>query len=252
MNAPGFQLKNAPIVEAVLDIDCDVPPGFDLKSLEEKSRNAFREEYPKFRPVLLQQATIENKEGETPEVSVKSSIGSFQFQKEDEKQLVQLRPQGFSFNRLAPYTSFDDYLPEIEKAWNLYLDVVTPVQIRAVRLRYINKLLLPLKDGNVELNDYLQVAPHLTDEENQSFLSFLNQHAAVDKTTGNHINTVLSSQIVENGFLPVIFDNCVTCYRTAKVDDWTYILETVKSLRDLKNRIFTNTLTDKCLNLYQH
>lgn len=67
-----------------------------------------------------------------------------QFLKNDEKQLVQIRPQGYSFNRLAPYGGFDEYLPEIERAWRLFVDIVMPLQVKLIRLRYINRFLLPM------------------------------------------------------------------------------------------------------------
>ena len=50
----------------------------------------------------------------------KRAIQSLQFLHEDEKQLVQVMAQGFSFNRLAPYTSLDDYLPVIQRTWELF------------------------------------------------------------------------------------------------------------------------------------
>ena len=72
---------------------------------------------------------------------------------------MQVRAQGFSFNRLAPYSGLDDYLPEIERTWSLYVDLASPVQIRAIRLRYINRILLPLAANTVDLDEYLKIGP---------------------------------------------------------------------------------------------
>ncbi len=47
-----MKLKNAPIVEAVVDIDCDMPPGFDLVAQEMAARDAYNTEYPKFRAIF--------------------------------------------------------------------------------------------------------------------------------------------------------------------------------------------------------
>jgi hypothetical protein len=38
---------------------------------------------------------------------------------------------------------------------------------------------------------------------------------------------------------------------TAEPNNWGRIAEAIQSLRRLKNRIFLNTLTDKCLQLFQ-
>lgn len=49
MNECALDLKNPPIVEAVVDIECDFRPGQTLAMLEERSRQVFRAQYPKFR-----------------------------------------------------------------------------------------------------------------------------------------------------------------------------------------------------------
>jgi uncharacterized protein (TIGR04255 family) len=78
----------------------------------------------------------------------------------------------FSFNRLAPYTTLDDYLPEIERAWLLYVDLVSPVQIRVIRLRYINRMLLPMPANQLDLDEFLEIGPRVPDEEKLVCLAF--------------------------------------------------------------------------------
>lgn len=246
-----LKLSHAPIVEAVLDVDCDMPPAFDLAALEGKLQDAFREEYPKFRTQYLEEYRIERKGDQPSKHSAKRAIQAFQFLQNDEKQLVQVRTQGFSFNRLAPYSTLDEYLPEIERAWGLFATIISPVQIRIVRLRYINRILLPFANERVELERYLKVSPRLPEEDRLQFAGFLNQHAAVEVGTGHQVNIVLTSQPRENDNLPVILDICVASEGTATPEDWVWILAKVQSLRALKNRVFRNTLTDQCLTLFQ-
>jgi uncharacterized protein (TIGR04255 family) len=251
MNDSELKLPNAPIVEAVLDIGCDMPPAFDLAKLERPSRDLFRDQYPKFRTQLIQETKIEAKPDATPQLSVRHGIQAFHSLHADGKQLVQVRAQGFSFNRLAPYTSLDDYLPEIERTWHLFVGLASPAQIRVVQLRYINRILLPTVAGQVQLENYLKIGPRLPDEEKLTFVGFLNQHAAVEADTGNQANIVLTNQPQENYKLPIIFDIGVASARTAQPEDWPWILARILSLRALKNRIFRNTLTERCLNLFQ-
>jgi uncharacterized protein (TIGR04255 family) len=133
----------------------------------------------------------------------------------------------------------------------LFIELASPVQIRVIRLRYINRILLPMVEGGVLLDDYLRVAPHLPDEKSLTFVGFLNQHAAVEIETGHHVNIVLTAQSPEGDKLPVIFDNCVAAAQDREPQDWPWILGKIQALRALKNRIFRNTLTEKCLNLFQ-
>jgi uncharacterized protein (TIGR04255 family) len=252
MSEPEFKLPNPPIVEAVLDIDYDMRPGLKVAELEPAVRERFKDGYPKFRTQFLQEHEIKATPNAPPKMSVRHEVQALQCLKEDEKQLVQVRAQGYSFNRLAPYSSLDDYLPEIEQTWRQFVEIAAPVKIRAVRLRYINRILVPLQNGKVELNDYLKTGPRLPDEDNMTFLGFLIQNAAVENATQHQVNTVLTSQGRVGEKLAIIFDNCVTSVVPAAPDDWAWILGKIHALRVLKNQVFRNSLTEKCLSLFQH
>jgi uncharacterized protein (TIGR04255 family) len=210
MSTSHVKILHPPIVEALLDVDCDMPPAFDLDTVQKPLSEAFQEQYPKFHALFLEEARIEQKGDQPIQVSTQHRLQGFQFLKEDEKQLVQTRVQGFTFNRLAPYTSLDDYLPEIKRAWGLFVTIVAPIQIRVVRLRYINRIVLPLTDGRVTCEDYLKVGPRIPDEDGLRLASFLNQYTAMKMETGDLVNTVLTSQPPENNGLPILLDICVT------------------------------------------
>jgi uncharacterized protein (TIGR04255 family) len=250
MNEPGPKLKSSPIVEAVLDIDCDLPPGLDFTSLERPAGTFFLSDYPTIKTVFVQEHEINAMPDSEPTMSIRRGIQAVQFLKEDQKQLVQIRPQGFSFNRLAPYSTLDDYLPEIERCWKLFIALTSPVQVRAVRLRYLNRILLPLGKRGVVLEDYLKFAPKFPNET-LTVAGFLSQIAGIDEETGNHVNVVLTGQTSENETAPVIFDITAAAVKSTGVENWNVILATIGSLRSLKNRVFRDNLTDRCLNLYQ-
>jgi uncharacterized protein (TIGR04255 family) len=250
MNASAPRLRNPPIVEAVFDVDCDLPPGFNLAAMEAPSRERFGDRYPKVRTQFLQEHRIETKVGEPPSSSSRLAVQALQFLHEDEKQLVQVRAQGFSFNRLAPYSSLDDYLPEIERTWHLYVDLVTPAKIRIVRLRYINRILLPLAANSVDLDEFLKIGPRVPDDRLR-LSGFLNQQVAVEKDTGHQVNLVLTAQRPVHEKLPVILDITVASPSTAEPADWPNLLRLIGALRSLKNRVFLNTLTARCIELFQ-
>lgn len=247
----NLRLKSAPIVEAVLDIDCDMGPKFDLAALEGAARVAFKDAYPKIRTKFLEEHQIKHVGDGSAEHTAKRGIQAFMFHSDDAKQIVQVREQGYSFNRLAPYSTLDDYLAEIQRTWRLFAEITSPVQIRAVRLRYINRLLLPIVEDRLEFTDYLKVSPQLPDESNLTFVGFLNQHSAVETGTGNHATIMLTTQPPEENDLPLILDIGVSHTEAGEIEDWPRILKNIESLRSLKNRIFQNTLTQSCLKLFQ-
>lgn len=250
-NESEFRLPRAPIVEAVLDIDCDMPSGQKLATLEAPARERLQDRYPRFRAQLIQEHHVEAKQDELPSVSFRHHVGALQFLQNDERQLVQFRPEGFSFNRLAPYSSLDEYLPEIERTWGAFVELGSPLQIRMVRLRYINRMLLPAPDGKLDLTAFLNVAPRLPDERTLALVGFLSQQAAVELETGNHVNLVLASQPLEGQKVPTILDLSVAAPGPMEPKNWSWILDRIVALRLLKNRVFRSTLTQKCLNLFQ-
>jgi uncharacterized protein (TIGR04255 family) len=247
-----LELRHPPIVEAVLDIDCDVPPVQDLVALETPAREQLGATYPKNdRQWLLEQRIEAKADASATSFSSRHAVQALRFRHEDEKQLVQLRALGYSFNRLAPYGALDDYLAEIERTWRIYVALAKPTQVRLIRLRYINRILLPIEPAPLEIDDYLKLGPRLPDEANLAFVSFFNQYAAVEVASGLQVNVTLTVQPEEGGFLPVIFDNTVFSNEQASPENWTLLLERITALRALKNRVFKNTLTERCLELFQ-
>jgi len=251
MSDAAFNLKNPPIVEAVLDIECDLPPGQQVAALETPARERFRDRYPTFRTQRMQEFQIQTKPGGTPEHSVRQAVQALQFLQEDEKQLIQIRAQGFSFNRLAPYTGLDDYLPEIERTWHLYIGLASPIQIRSIRMRYINRIPLPSTAGIVNLETFFKISPRLPDEEKLKLVGFLNQHTAVEVETGNQVNIVMTGQAPEGDKFPIIFDIGVAALESGDPANWPWIFEKIRVLRNLKNLVFRETLTETCLNIFR-
>jgi len=150
MNPENEPIPGAPIIEAVVDIDCDLPPNLEISSLAGPAGDALNEGYPKFRKRLLQEHIFTSKGEAPPQIVFNEGLGALQFISSDDKQLIQFRPNGFSFNRLAPYRSLDDYLAEIERGWELFQSLAKPLVVRKLGIRMINRILLPLKEGRLE------------------------------------------------------------------------------------------------------
>lgn len=251
MSDHDLKLKNPPIVEAVLDIDCDLPPAFDLVAIEKAARAAFREPYEKCRVQLMQEHRIEAT-GEEAKHAVRHTRQALQFLTADEKQLVQVRSGGFSFNRLAPYQTLDEYFPEIERVWGIYVDLVHPIAVRRISIRTINCFAIPLGEHrSVDLADYLKIGPQIADDETMDGTGFLNQYSAIEKSTGNQLTVVLTTQPSDGNDYPIIFDITVSADIREEPGNWQRLFAVIRSLRGLKNRVFKNTVTDRCLNLFQ-
>lgn len=251
MENSNSPLLHAPIVEAVLDIDCELPPGHDLVALEAGAAELLKDTYPTHDRQWLQEHRIEAQPNvPSPSFSSRPSVQAIRFHQYEGRQLVQLRSRGYSFNRLAPYGALDDYLEEIQRTWCIYVSLAAPREVKQIRLRYINRILLPMTNGHVELDHYLKTGPRVADD-NLLVASFLNQYTAVEAATGLQVNVTLTLQPEENGKLPIIFDNGVLSPGPSAPNDWAGLGKRIEDLRRLKNRVFKRTLTDECLALFQ-
>lgn len=251
MNDNLEQLRSSPIIEFVLDIDCDLPIEFSLKDCKEAASKLFTKSYPKSRKQFEQQIVFDQSKHEGSEAAPSNpELSALQFLQEDKLQVVQVRKNGFSFNRLRPYTTLDDYLDVIETAWQDYCTLAEPIQILHIRVRYINRLLLPVSNGTCDLEGYLSSAPGLPGNNLLQLTGFISQRNAVDPATGNTVAIVQASQKIENNSLPVILD-ITTSAEKRHQPDWSWLKEQIMLQRELANLVFNESVTEKCLTLFQ-
>jgi hypothetical protein len=118
-------------------------------------------------------------------------------------------------------------------------------------LRTINRILLPVTDGRVSLGDYLKLAPDLSVVHPMNVGVLATHATGVEPGTGNEMNLTLTTQPMEGAHLPVILDIGVAASVRLETPDWEGIVRRVQSLRLLKNRLFANSVTDRCLSLFQ-
>ncbi len=235
------KLRRPPIVEAVVDFDCDMPLGFDLGKQREVFTEAVKEAYPTREVLYRADVTIEGSP-EGASSNVERGIGVLRFRSADRAQLVQYRDSGFTFNRLAPYTSFDDYSDEITRCWVQFVEVAKPVVLRRLRLRYINELSIPLHEGMADYARYINCAAALADKSLKSgeFLTRINVADAATSLTGV---VVSASRQHTATHAPVIVDIAVQTDMTCELSDLTTIRWSLDLLRRFKNRIFASVIT---------
>lgn len=247
-----LKLAHPPIVEAVVDIDCQLPPSFDWKEIEGKAREALRSQYPTMRRQLMQQHSIKQEPSMPLKHEYQVGLSSLQFVTPDGKQLVQFRAAGYSFNRLAPYGGLDEYLPEIKRTWKCFNEIARPVTIGRISLRVINRILLPTVNGKVDLDFYFSIGPRLPQCHNLSFAGFFNQYLAVEPQSDRFVNVTMALQPMDGDRLPIILDIDAYAAVPNAVLDWNEILARINHLRSLKNNVFRGTLTEPCLKLFSN
>jgi uncharacterized protein (TIGR04255 family) len=242
-------LRNAPIMEALIDIRIGIKEGFDVNrflSLHE----AITDQYPEKKTRHKWEGRFELKRGEALVSSGTEAVDGYIFTSADEKQLFQARVDGFTFNRLRPYEKWDSFRDEAFRLWRLYRDLTSP-QIIRVALRYINKFDIPLFPYPLrDFSEYLTAAPIVPEELPQGVSSFLTRLIIHDPgIDAAAIITQALEQIIDPKFLPIILD--IDAFRQKEVFSEEEAWLTLEKLRHFKNRIFFASITEKAKELFQ-
>ena len=240
--------KNAPIQEALFDIQIDSlgRSGLShLTSLHEKVKR----EFPKVKKKIgfRGQFSIEAD-------SVISHEGSAQptgviFLSEDERRQVQLRLDGFTFNILKPYNSWDEHFDKALELWDLYCKAVQPNNIIRIATRFVNKIEVPIVVGKeLKFDEYFTIIPTIPNGLPDVFLNYFMQlHFSVD------VNTVIiltqTTEPFADGHQPFILDIDTIQKVDSKIDRGN-LKSRFEALREHKNNFFEKAITDKTRQLF--
>lgn len=129
-------LSNAPITEAVIDVRVQLEPKFDTARLL-YTKQSLGGLYPHSEE--QKSATVALQAKQTLEATTTDlGLHGVLHRSSDGRELVQCRLDGFTFNRLSPYISWEDMLPKALSAWEEYSKATLPVGVTRVAVRYIN------------------------------------------------------------------------------------------------------------------
>lgn len=241
------KLSRAPIREALIDLRTR----FDEKPCRSEFESVFEQiksEYPKCDDIHSDRVEIKFGDSKSPLRSFEHSFCGLRCRSKDGRFVVQLKDSGITVSRLAPYHTWSELRSETLRLWKIYLDVTRPKSVTRVAVRYINRIMLSLNEGGIDLDDFFLLGIKVPDEVPQTFLSSLCQLKLVDEGSGAVANVNLTTQKIEEGALPVIFDIDVFLGGTHSSES-DEIWKMLESLRELKNRIFFHSITQDTLEL---
>jgi uncharacterized protein (TIGR04255 family) len=241
-------LPNAPIKEAIVDIRCILPKGFNIdqfNSIGAKIAN----DYPMQQTMKLHETVIDLKDYERS-VKTRDRINGYKCQSSDHTKIVQLRDNGFTFNRLKPYKNWEDVRDEALRLWSLYKELAEPVSINRVALRYINNLNIPMPIN--DFADYLTCPPEVPKGLPQGISSFF--YKVVIPFDDSRITAIITQafepKVDSKHNLPIILDIDVFKFTLDGLLEED-ILRILEKLRNFKNQIFFKTITKKLIETYK-
>ena len=243
-------LNNAPITEAIIDFRVKLPSEFKAEAFLEL-KNLIGERFPKVeeRRLFTSQFRINKGELQLPSSKYHGVQGYF-FRPKDDKKVAQFRVDGFTFSRLRPYTQWEEMLEEARELWGIYCGIAQPEAITRLAVRYINHINIPLPID--DLSDYLTASPRIPDNIQGVISGFLSKVVVYVQEMDVAANIV---QALEKSTKPDKHITVVLDIDSYKLGDFTAdngeIWDILANLRNLKNRIFFNSITDQTVRLFE-
>jgi uncharacterized protein (TIGR04255 family) len=245
--AKVHHLANAPIREALLDIRVDLPAEFSAAVFKQLQGDVGKA-YPKMIEGTRLQTNLQlGGTGKISAESVEMGLHSVIFMSEDEKTIAQFRTDGFTLNKLRPYTEWDTIFPEAMRLWTVFLSAARPASVSRTALRYINEFDLP--GGLSSLPRFLRSLPPTPPAAPGRPRGFLTRVFGDDEKS--RLGSVVTYSVGETSMSQthVVLDIDVHCTAIPGVnrDD---LSPAFGRLRDIKNQIFFQSLSDEAILLF--
>jgi uncharacterized protein (TIGR04255 family) len=245
MARPREHLKNAPIVEAVIDIRVLRDPAVSSHTFA-GLMSSIGQKYSQADSIHSFQARFGIESGRMLEPAQNRADLGWKYQAGTE--VAQFRVDGFTFSKLEPYTTWGDVFGEAIRLWEVYVSLAKPKQVSRIAVRYINRMRV---SGSGSINEILEAPPLLPRPIPPVMKDFLTRVHVADETRNSAAVIV---QALEPQFDPNVMSLLldIDAYHELSLSPTDQDLSAMfQQLRDLKNEIFYATITEKTAEMYE-
>lgn len=240
-------LKNAPITEAVFDLRVEFTNSPKIEDLEAMYPD-IKHSFPVKKMNSVFQATFGVNKGHS-HAGFQEDPNGFSFKTDDGRKIIQMRLDGYTFNKLKPYDNWESFRDEARKYWDIFEDRMSPSQISRLALRYINRFDLPLPIDNID--QFLNTGPKVSKDISHTLNGFvLRLEIAQDDGDASAIVTIVrdKSQASSKNYTLILDIDVFQVVELPSKDEaiWTKF----ESLRNYKNEVFFNSVTEKTLSFF--
>ena len=242
---PGTRYPHAPITEAVIDIQCAGASNIEARD----GINADEASYAPGEKLFAARGQVLFVPDASPVATASSEPLGFLFRSNDGLHIYQARTNGFTFSRLAEYTTWNAVSAEARRLWDKYRSVARPTSVTRIALRYVNRLDLPLPIK--DFSDYLRTAPQLSTDLPQGLSAYFMQLQLPmpDVRGACVINQTIIEPPVKPNTVPVVLD--IDVFRAEDMPtSEDQLWEQMEQLRGAKNFVFESCITDKARSLF--
>lgn len=241
-------LSNPPITEALIDIQVEPVASLNTALIEE-AYTTFRDRFPEKR--ILRRRSLKFDMGVEQGPGAETTDGGivgYHFVAKNGEKLVQFKLDGFTFNKLPPYDTWEAVCEEAKQLWSIYKDVLKPNYIKRIAVRYVNKIEIPVGS---EISDYFTAPPLVPDGLPKAIEKFISRITIGNpELNASAIITLAFEGVYKADKVPILLD--IDVYKLLKINanEDSDIWSDFKKFRDFKNEIFFNSLKEKALESY--
>ena len=240
--------KHPPITEAILDLRVELPAEVTPEALQ-AFHNDIKSEFPESEEIFRFEGGFQFSKGFASTGSQLSHqhIG-YSFKPSDKTKVVQVRTDGFTFNKLKPYEGWESLQPQAQRLWTKYFNLVKPKRITRIALRYINQVAIPTNISNI--SEYVRTTPQVSGDIPQSMDGFFMRLSLIDKNSNSRAFLVETiGRQSDSGAMSFILD--IDAFQTVDLNhDDLKIWDIFKQLRTFKNCIFDGSFTQRGKDLF--
>lgn len=241
-------LRNAPIVEAAVSIQVDLPAETTLDAAW-SAHDRIREQYPLHGKQMSGTFQVQFVSSGEPAPATSSSehIG-YRFMSTDQRRVADFAKSAFTLHWLPPYTEWTDLRSEATRLWEIYKVCMKPKAVTRIDVRFINNLSIPATAKDI--CDFLVPGPIVPEGLPQAVRSYVSRIEIVDEP-GQRLGVITQAfqGITKEGHLSVLLD-IDAIYLGSLAPDDAEIWDAADKMRDFKNEMFFRSVTDQLLERY--
>lgn len=250
MAKPQF-LRNAPIIEALIDFKVILPEATNVAALGEAHKE-ISTDYPnvQMQRTLKGELNFAADDSQNVQQIGNPETTGFFYRSADQIRLVQFRLDGFTFNQLKPYTTWDEMFPEAIRLWKIYCEFCLPQAIDRLAVRFINEISIPTPFAS--FGEFLTAPPRRPPNLPPPIANFLTQITAREQDSDIFTTVTQSlSPTSSEEYAVILLD--IEVFRTfdgLQPQNEELITETFNKLREIKNITFFSSVTERAVELF--
>jgi uncharacterized protein (TIGR04255 family) len=205
-------------------------------------------DYPVMEQTRLFKGDVKIEGKQVSQTTVDKGMHGLIFRSQEKAQIAQFRRDGFTFNKLHPYTSWEKVFAEAWRLWELYTSCSSPESVSRVAVRYVNHINIPLPG---DISHYITDPPTIPENVPRKMSNYFKRIVVRDEDAKLSANIIQALEPRASDRL-VVFLLDIDVYSERDYEPGFDKLEDVfESLRVLKNQIFFNYVTEKTMGMCQ-